>query len=165
MVSACSGRPGKRFRSTLDAERDDQLVIGRSTGTRRKPCTTVTVFLAKSMPMTSAWRIWTPRSNMRERRHRVGGVDGGGGDLGQQRLEHEIVVVVDQLDVEPVGAAARELLGGKHAAEAAAENENFLLFHGHQTLPFMAFAGIPTPIGCRASQKSEDARKLGCPDF
>ncbi len=64
-----------------------------------------------------------------QRRDRVGGMDGGGRDLGQERLEHEIIVVVDELDVEPAAALARELLGGKDAAEAAAENEDLGLVH------------------------------------
>ena len=64
-----------------------------------------------------------------QRRHRVGGMDGGGRDLGQERLEHEIIIVVDELDVEPARALARQLLGGKDAAETAAENEDLGLVH------------------------------------
>jgi hypothetical protein len=55
-------------------------------------------------------------------------VNRGCGDFGQQRLEDEVVVVVNQLDVEFIAAAPRKLLGGKDAAEAAANDENLLLF-------------------------------------
>ena len=33
---------------------------------RRKPCTTMAHLRAKSMPITSAWRTWTLRSNWRK---------------------------------------------------------------------------------------------------
>jgi hypothetical protein len=39
-----------------------------------------------------------------QRRHRVGGMDGGGSDLGEERLKDEVVIVVDQLDIEFVAA-------------------------------------------------------------
>ena len=77
---------------------------------------------------------------------RVGGVDGRGRDLGQQRLEHEIIVVVDQLDVELVAALALELLGGEHAAKAAAENEDLFLVHAGKPPLLHGFEGIPTPM-------------------
>ena len=70
-----------------------------------------------------------------QRRHRVGGMDGGGSDLGEERLKDEVVIVVDQLDIEFAAAAPRQLLGGKHATKAAANNENFRLFHGRKHLP------------------------------
>ena len=67
---------------------------------RRVPWTTITFFLSKSMPITSACRIWTPAEQLAERHDGIGGMDAGRGDLGQQRLEHEIIIGVDQLDLE-----------------------------------------------------------------
>src|SRR3990170_3588932 len=89
-------------------------------------------------------------------------MDAGGGDLGQKRLEHEIIVVVDQLDVELAAPLAGELLGGEHAAKAAAEHQHLLLFrglfHGPASLPDLF--GIPTPMLHRV--KSRSWRRLAC---
>ena len=56
-------------------------------------------------------------------------MDAGRGDLGQKRLEHEIIIGVDQLDVELAPALPFERLGREHAAEAAAYHQNLLLRH------------------------------------
>ena len=64
-------------------------------------------------------------------------------DLGKERLEDEIVIGVDELDLDLAGALPRERLSSEHAAEAAADHEDFLLIHGQQ---FFLPEAIPTPM-------------------
>ncbi len=112
MVSACSGRPGKRLRSTLVPKRDHQLVVIEVDWDAPRALHDDDLLgLSKSMPMTSAWRTWTRRSSWRKRHDRVGGMDARRRDLGQQRLEHEIIVGVDQLDVDLAAAQFLQRLG------------------------------------------------------
>src|SRR5689334_18126154 len=56
-------------------------------------------------------------------------MDRGGGDLRQERLEDEIVVGVD--DLELAAPLLLERLGREYAAEAAADHQHLLLSHGH----------------------------------
>src|SRR5690242_1295786 len=58
-------------------------------------------------------------------------MDRGGGDLRQERLEDEIVVGVDELDLELAAPLLLERLGREYAAEAAADHQHLLLSHGH----------------------------------
>ena len=145
------GQAGEAVEIDAHAERDDQLVIGEVDRNPAEALHHGHRLLGEIDAHHVGLADLGAAQEQAQRRHRVGGVDGGGGDLGQQRLKHEVVVVVDQLDVEPVGTAARQLLGGKNAAETAAENENLLLFHGQRPLPLVAFAGIPTPFGSRTA--------------
>ena len=64
-----------------------------------------------------------------QRRRRVRGGHLAGGDLGQQRLEDEIVLGVDQLDLGAVAEPAAQVARGEHAGEAAAQNHD-AGFHG-----------------------------------
>ena len=93
--------------------------------------------------MTSAWRTWSRRNSWRNGTTASAEWMVDGGDLGQQRLEDEIVVGVDELDLELAAALPLERLGGEHAAEAAADHENLLLFHGQPSL----LLAIPTWLG------------------
>ena len=85
-----------------------------------------------------------------KRHDRVGRMDAGRRDLGQQRLEHEIIVGIDQLDVELAAAVLFQRLRGEDPAEAAAEHQHLLLagdrvgkvvVHGCP-----AFHAIPIPL-------------------
>ena len=55
------------------------------------------------------------------------GMDGRCGYFGEQGLEDEVVVGVDQLDVELAAPKPSERLGREHAAEAAADYQHLLL--------------------------------------
>ena len=89
-------------------------------------------------------RVWSGKA---ARSHRlidgVGGMDACRRDLGEQRLEHEIIVGVDPLDIELAPPLALERLGREHAAEAAADDQNLLLLHrlchGPLSLSFVAY--------------------------
>ena len=64
----------------------------------------------------------------------VGRMDARRGDLRQQRLEDEVVIGVNELDIELAAALPLERLGREHAAEAAADHEDFLSLHGSPSL-------------------------------
>ena len=70
-----------------------------------------------------------PAQKLAQRHDRVGRMDGRRRDLGKQWLEDEIVIGVDELDLDLVAALPFERLGSVHAAEAAADHEDFLLIH------------------------------------
>ena len=57
-------------------------------------------------------------------------MDAGGRDLGQQWLEDEIIIGVNELDIELAAAVLLQSLRGEHAAEAAAEHQHLLFLHG-----------------------------------
>ena len=59
-----------------------------------------------------------------ERRHRVAHRDAARRHLGQQRLEDEVVHLVDQLDIGDAPDAPLQLLRREHAGEPAAEHED-----------------------------------------
>ena len=58
---------------------------------------------------------------------RIRRMNAGRRNLRQKRLEHEVIIGVDELDLELAEALAFERLGGKYAAEAAADHEHLLL--------------------------------------
>src|SRR5680860_764225 len=74
-------------------------------------------------------------------------MDARGGNLRQQRLEHKIVVGVDELDLELAPAKPLERFRSEHAAKAAADHEDLLLRHGLFHGPHSLICqGIPTPM-------------------
>ena len=123
------GEPREAIEVDAHAERDDELVIGKVDGDTAEALHDGHGLLVEVDAHDVGLADLNAAQQEPQRRHRVGGVDGGGGDFGQQRLEDEVIVVVDQLDVELVAAAPRKLLGGEYAAKAAANDENLLLFH------------------------------------
>ena len=140
------GQAGEAIEIDAHAERDDELVVGKVDGDAAEALHHGHGLLVEVDAHDVGLADLEPRAGAAQRRHRVGGVDGGGGDLGQQRLEDEVVVVVDQLDVELVAAAARELLGGEDAAKSAANNENLSSFPSETTSAAYGIQAIPTPI-------------------
>src|SRR5262245_14347000 len=77
-------------------------------------------------------------------------MDGCRRDLGKQRLEDEIVIGVDELDLDLVAALPLECLGSVHAAEATADHEDFLLIHGQQVFlrkPYLRQCGTGSSSG------------------
>ena len=82
-----------------------------------------------------------PPQELAKGNDRVGRMNGRGGNLGKQGLEHEVVVAVDKFDVEPAPAELLQGLGGEHAAKTAADDDNLLLFcrFRHGIFRFEAF--------------------------
>ena len=68
------------------------------------------------------------RQEMRERAHHVGEPDAAGHDLGEHRLEDEVVLAIDERDLDVLVLAEQllERLRGVDAAEAAAEDDDVL---------------------------------------
>jgi hypothetical protein len=71
-------------------------------------------------------------------------LDRAGDDVGHQRLEHEIVLAIDQRDRDTIVAGRarepvllaqplRQLAGGRHAREATAEDDDPLVHRVSQT--------------------------------
>ncbi len=95
------------------------------------------------------------RQEAPERRHGVAHRDAARRYLGQQRLEREVVHLVDQLDVGDAPDAPAQLPGREHAGETAAEHEDSLpaaichqiSFSGARTVP-TPMAGAPRVIPC-----------------
>ena len=74
-----------------------------------------------------------PAQQLAQGHDRVGGMDAGGGDLGQERLEDEIVVGVDELDLE-LAARRRSSALARTRRQAAADHQDLLLLHGLPSL-------------------------------
>ena len=106
MVSACSGRPGKRFKIDAGAERDDELVIVEIDGDAARALDDDHLLLLEVDAHDLGLTHLEPAQQLAQRHDRIGGMDAGRGDLGQQRLEDEIVVGVDELDLELAAARA-----------------------------------------------------------
>ncbi len=123
------GQAWKTRQVDAHAERDDQLIIGKIDGNAPEALDHRHGLFVE----VDAHDLGLAHLGMAEqkpqRHHRIGGMDGGGSDLGQERLEHEIIVVVDQLDVERLAAEPLELLGREHAAKAAADHQDLFLLH------------------------------------
>ena len=66
------------------------------------------------------------RQEAPERRHRVAHRDAARRHLGQQRLEGEVVHLVDQLDVGDASDVPPQFPGREHAGEPAAEHEDLV---------------------------------------
>ena len=123
------GQTGEAIEVDAHAERNDELVIGKVDGDAAEALHDGHGLLGEVDAHDVGLADLNAAQQEPQRRHRVGGVNRGCGDFGQQRLEDEVVVVVDQFDVELVAAAPRKLLGGEYAAKSTADDENLLLFH------------------------------------
>ena len=119
--------PGNALEIDAGAEREHQLVIFELDGGEPRALHDDRGLLLEVDAHDLRLAHLNLAQELAQRHHRVGGVDADGGDLGQQGLEDEIVVVVDELDVELAAAELLQRLRGEHAAEAAAKHEDLLL--------------------------------------
>ncbi len=129
------------------AERDHQLVIGEVDGNAPRALDDDDALLGEVDAHDLGLPHLEAAKQLAQRHDRVGGMDAGRGDLGQQRLKHEIIIGVDQLDIELAPALPLERLGREHAAKAAADHQDLFLRHGLFHRASLVYCpGIPTPM-------------------
>src|SRR5262245_23119695 len=86
-------------------------------------------------------------------------------DLGKERLEDEVVIGVDELDLDLASALPRKCLSSENAAEAAADHEDFLLIHGQQSFfwkPYLRQCCTASSHGMKAFSATT-SKTRGCP--
>ena len=128
------GQTGKPLEIDAGAERDDELVIVEIDGNQARALDDDHLLLLEVDAHDLGLAHLEPAQQLAQRHDRIGRMDARRGDLRQQRLEDEIVVGVDELDIELAAAVPLQRLGGEYPAEAAADHENLLLFHGSPSL-------------------------------
>ena len=125
------GQSGEALQIDAGAERDDELVVIEIHRDAARALHDDHLLLVEVDAHDFGLTHLQPVQQLAERHHRVGGMDRGGGDLGQKRLKDEIVVGVDEFDLELAAATEPlERLGREYAPEAAADHQHFLFSHG-----------------------------------
>jgi hypothetical protein len=123
------GQAGEALQVHSGAERNDKLVVVQVDRDALRALDDDDLLLGKVDAHDFSLAHLNPPQQLTQRHNGVGGMDGRCGHLGEQRLEHEIVVGVDELDVELAAAEPCECLGSEHAAEAAADHQHLFLRH------------------------------------
>jgi hypothetical protein len=118
---------GKALQVDSRAERDDELVIVQVDRNPLRALDHDHLLLGEVDAHDFGLPHLNPAKQLAQRHDRIGRMDGRCSDFGKQRLEHEVIVGIDELDIELAAATARERLGGEHAAEAAADHEDLFL--------------------------------------
>ena len=125
---------GEPLEIDAGAERDDDLVIMKVDRDQARPLHDDHLLLLEVDAHDLGLAHLEPAQQLAQGHDRVGRMDARRGDLRQQRLEDEIVIGVNELDIELAAALPLERLGREHAAEAAADHEDFLFLHGSPSL-------------------------------
>ena len=121
---------GEAVEVNAGTERDDQLIIAKVDRAALGALHNGDLLLGEVDAHHLGLAYLNAAKQLTQGHDGVGGMDAGGRDLGQERLENEIIVRVDQLDIELATALPLKRLGRENAAEAAADHQDFLLFHG-----------------------------------